>query len=362
MRLFLFLFVLILFSLSGCQALRGLFDRDDPKPPSRVVSAKPTLQELIDPINRNSAMIRNISAEHVSLTLPQVSMPLNVRLTCERPKRVRIIGGTSITGRELDFGSNDELFWIWIKRENSVYFCRHAQFPNCPVRNSLPIEPEWLIEALGIIEFKDNELHEAPIASGDGNWIITTRRNTATGQFTKRTTIDAKTGLVAKQEIFSPQYELITTATPTDYRYDVQNGITYARKIDITHSATAGKISINLGAPQFNLPNTTNNNTYTMPTYEGQIPIDICSEEFLRSRNINITPQFTQPNQQPTNNTQPQKSESPTIHQTKNLPTTIPSNLTNYSIQNNTQPNNNIPTYIYNNNSTSQGTFQTIIK
>jgi hypothetical protein len=357
---------LIFLLFSGCQMIRGLlFERSDPQPPARAISANPTFSELIDPINRNSQMIRTISADNVSLTFPEVSMPLNVRLSYERPKRIRIIGGTSITGQELDFGSNDELFWIWIKREGDLYYCRHAQFPSCPVRHIFRIEPNWFIEALGIIEFKDNEQHEGPYPSGDGNWIIITRRTTPTGQFVKRTTIDAKNGNVLKQEIVSPQNEIITAATSSDYKFDVQNGIIYARKIEIYYAGTKGKITINLGSPQFNQASNTYNSMYTMPTYDGRNPIDICSEDFLRNQNINTTPLTTSPH--PTTITPPTTFPPTTQHTPQNTNThaaIIPATLTNNTIQNTHSQfqNNNIPTYRYNNTATSQGNFQTEIK
>ncbi|MDR2345200.1 MAG: hypothetical protein LBE18_03965 [Planctomycetaceae bacterium] len=368
------LLTLVFLTFSGCQTLRGLFDRTDPKPTAHPVSAKPTLNELIDPINRNSMMIRNISADNVSLTFPDVPTPLNVRLNCERPKRIRIIGGTSITGREIDFGSNDELFWIGIKRERNLYFCRHSQFPTCPVRNALPIEPDWLIEALGIIEFKNNEQHEGPYPSGDGNWIIITRRSTPTGQFVKKTTIESKTGLVSKQEMFSPQNDLITAAVSSDHRFDVQNGITYARKIEIFYASSAGKIIINLGSPQFNQTTNSYSSLYTMPPSEGRNIIDICSEEFLRSQNININ---TAPNAAPLNNSivpsnninnsssmsvPAANSNVPNVHLSTQPAVLIPSTLSKNTIHNSIQQNNNIPTYRYNNSITSQGTYHTEIK
>ncbi|MDR2171565.1 MAG: hypothetical protein LBP59_15595 [Planctomycetaceae bacterium] len=357
-----FLFLLIFLMFSGCQALRGLFDRSDPKPAARPVSAKPTLHEIIDPINRNSTMIRAISADNVFLTFPNMSMPINVHLTCERPKRIRIVGGTSITGQELDFGSNDELFWIDIKREKNLYYCRHDQFPNCPVRNILPIEPDWLFEALGIVEFKDNELHEGPYPSGDGNWIIITRRNTQTGQFVKKTTIDAKTGLIAKQEIFSPQNELITAALSNDYRYDVQNGITYARKIEIFYAGATGKITINLGSPQFNQTATAaGNSLYVMPIPKERPPINICSDDFLKNHNIHATPLNNNNNTSPPTQTPPQNI-MPTQNQNTSA-TIIPSTLSNNTIHSSfPQNNNNIPTYRYNNSTTSQGIYHTEIK
>lgn len=352
------LLLIIFLSLSGCQTLRGLFDRSDPKPPTHPVSVKPTLNEIIDPINRNSTVIRNISADNVTLAFPDVSMPLNARLTCERPKRVRIIGGTSITGQEIDFGSNDELFWIWAKREQNLFYCRHAQFPTCPMRKIFPFEPDWLIEALGIVEFKDNEQHEGPYPSGDGNWVIITRRSTQNGQFVKKTTVDSQTGFVSKQEIFSPQNELITAATSSDYRFDVQNGISYARKIEISYTdatGKTGKIAINLGSPQFNQSAATYSNTYTMPTYNNRNPVDICSEEFLRSQNINTT--------QPQTFSPITPNPTPTTIAPQNLPAaTIPTTSSNNTIHNTLSQNNNIPTYQYNNTATSQGTFQTEIK
>ncbi|MDR2642395.1 MAG: hypothetical protein LBC74_06335 [Planctomycetaceae bacterium] len=359
----LLLSIFLLFS--GCQAIRSLFERSDPKPMVRTVSAKPSLSEIIDPINRNSQMIRTISADNVSLAFSGVSMPLNVRLTCERPKRIRIIGGTSITGQELDFGSNDELFWIWVKREQDLYFCRHSQFPSCPVRNILPIDPDWLIEALGIVEFKDSERHEGPYPTDDGNWTIITRRSTQTGQFVKKTTIDAKTGLVSKQEIFSPQNELITSALSSDYRFDVENGIIYARKIEIYYAASTGKstISINLGSPQFNQTTNTYSSMYTMPTYNERKPVDICSEEFLRSRNINPAPLTNTPLPPITSptTTPPASTITPTPNTSAAI---IPSTLSNNTIHNTISQNNdnNIPTYRYNNTATSQDVLQTEIK
>ncbi|MDR1480295.1 MAG: hypothetical protein LBJ00_15275 [Planctomycetaceae bacterium] len=384
MRYNIFLLVIIFLSFSGCQTLRGLFERSDPKPPVHPVSLKPTFNEIIDPINRNSAMIRNIAADNVTLTFPDVSMPINVKLTCERPKRIRIIGGTSITGQEIDFGSNDELFWVWLKREQNTFYCKHAQFPTCPVRDILPFDPDWLIEALGIVEFKDNEQHEGPHPSGDGNWVIITRRNTQTGQFVKKTTVDAKTGFVIKQEIFSPQNELLTAATSSDYRFDVQNGIAYARKIEIFHAASAqrstgttGKISINLGSPQFNQNANPYNNTYVMPTYDKKNPIDICGEEFLRSINANSlqltnpTPAQNPNTPTPNSNTLPPNfipsaanpaNAAPTAPNYYSPSTTIPTVSSNNTIHNSLPPNNAITTYQYNTPATSQGNIQTEVR
>ena len=56
-------------------------------------------------------------------------------------------------GPEVDLGSNDQLFWFWIKRSQppAIYFCRHDQFATSRARQMIPIHPNWLIEALGTL-------------------------------------------------------------------------------------------------------------------------------------------------------------------------------------------------------------------
>ena len=45
------------------------------------------------------------------------------------PRRVRLQAETSATGPEVDLGSNEEVFWFWVNRNEppAVYFDRHSQ-------------------------------------------------------------------------------------------------------------------------------------------------------------------------------------------------------------------------------------------
>jgi hypothetical protein len=165
-----------------------------------------------------------------------------------------------------------------------MYYCRHDLFPICPVKSLVPIEPDWIIEALGIIEFMPNDQHEGPTVTDDGNWAILTRRQTPSGQFTKRTVIDSKTGWVLRQEMFSPQNELIALAISSDHRYDKGTGILYARHIEVQCQGADGKMTIDLGTPAFNAATPFSSNMFTMPTFDGYRPVDICGTEFLQNR------------------------------------------------------------------------------
>lgn len=220
-------------------------------------------------------------------------MPLHSRISFERGKRLRIQSfATTLGGQELDFGSNDSMFWLWVRRlpEKEMYYCEHAKFPLCPVKQLVPIEPDWVIEALGITEFSPNDQHEGPTKMDDGTLAVISRRQTSSGLFVKRTIFDGKTGWILRQEMYSPQNQLIASATSSDHRYDKASGIHYARKVEVQCQGAEGKLIIDLGTPVFNNSLPFNSATFTMPTFDGYKAVDICGQEFLQNRGTVMPP------------------------------------------------------------------------
>jgi hypothetical protein len=279
-------FIFLIF-FSGCEMFKNAFRVKDPKAPPLIQSQHPTLEQITSAINRNSMAVRNMVTENASILVPGVLIPLHTRLTFERPKRLRIQGSATAFGvQELDFGSNDTLFWLWVRRlqEKEMYYCRHELFPLCPVRSLVPIEPDWIIEALGIVEFLPNDQHEGPVPTDDGNLAILTRRQTASGQFLKRTIIDAKNGWVLRQEMYSPQNELVALSISSDHRYDKGTGVLYARHVEVQCQGANGKMIIDLGNPTFNSVTPFPLSMFTMPTFDGYRSVDICGPEFLQNQ------------------------------------------------------------------------------
>lgn len=256
-----------------------------------IAASNPTLEQITSAINRNSQMIRNFTAENASVYVPGVVIPLQSRIIFERPKRLRIQGAaSSLSGKEFDFGSNDTLFWFWMRRlQGEMYYCRHDQFAVCPVRNAVPIEPDWLIDALGIAEFKPTDRHTGPLPAADGNWEIVSECQMPSGQFTKRTIVDSKIGWVLRQEMYSPQNELVARSVATDLRYDRSTGIYYPKRIEVQCQGADGAITIDLGAPVFNAAQPIPQATFDMPAFDAYRAIDLCSPDFLRSRG-NVMP------------------------------------------------------------------------
>jgi hypothetical protein len=292
--------LLIAFCMSGCAAMKGWFSRSTPVPPQAfTASEQPTLEQITSAINRNSQSIRNFTTENASLHLPDVIVPLQSRLTFERPKRLRIQGSLSSFGsQEFDFGSNDMLFWIWLRRRvGEMWYCRHDQYPLCPVRSAIPIDPDWLIEALGMVEFKPTDHHTGPNRMSDGNWEIISYCQTPSGQYLKRTVIDSKVGWVIKQELYTPQNELVALADATDLQFDRTTGIYYVKRVSVWCQGmeSTAKMTIDLGSPTFNSSAAFASSLFVMPTYDGYRAVDLCSPEFMQNRGV-VMPPTTMPN------------------------------------------------------------------
>jgi hypothetical protein len=251
-----------------------------------------TLEQITTAINRNSMSIRSISTEDASMMVPGVLFQLRSRIMFERPKKLRIQAGVGLTGQELDFGSNDSMFWLWVRRlqMNEMYYCRHDQFAICPMRSLVPIDPDWIIEALGVVEFSPSDKHEGPFKADDGNLMIVSRRQTQTGVFTKKTFIDAKNGWVLRQEMYNPQNELTAMAVSSNHTFDAATGIVYARHIEIQCQGAEGKMTLELGSVKFNNQTAFASSMFTMPVFDGYKAVDINSPEFLQNRGAVIQP------------------------------------------------------------------------
>ena len=157
----------------------------------------PTIEQVIQAVNQNNSRIQTFTTNQAALSVPGwPTLPASV--VFERPGRLRIRGDTGLTGPEIDLGSNDELFWFWVRRNQppAIFFCRHDQFATCPARQMIPIEPKWLIEALGVAELDPRLPYQGPPQLiGPDRLEIRAVRETPNGPTTKITRIDAVPGV-----------------------------------------------------------------------------------------------------------------------------------------------------------------------
>ena len=163
-----------------------------------------------------------------------------------------------------------------------MWYCRHEFYPISPVRSVIPIDPDWLIEALGIVEFKPTDQHFGPTRTADGHWEIMSYCQTPSGRFIKRTVIDSKGGWVVRQELFTPQNVLIASAESSGLELDRSTNIVYAKRVTVQCQGMDGSMEINLGTPTFNSSVPFASDMFVMPVFAGYQSVDLSSPEYLQ--------------------------------------------------------------------------------
>jgi len=246
-----------------------------PRPP--VLPPDATLQQVIEVVNRNSSQIQRFSANRATLSGPGFPT-LRATVVFERPQRFRLRAETGLFGPELDLGSNDELFWIWVRRNQprAIYYCRHDQFAGSRASRILPIDPRWLIEAFGVAELDPALPHQGPTPAAGGRLVVRTIRETPDGQTTKVTVVEQARGLVLEQHVYDYRGQLVASAVASCHREDPLSGLTMPKVVDIYCPRAQFSMRVDLGNVEINRRLTNPAGLWTMPTYQDSPAVNLC--------------------------------------------------------------------------------------
>jgi len=268
--------VALLLAASGATCQRSVlvnpFAAPGPSAPD-VLADGATREQIVAAVNQNSARIQSLSVTGASITIPDtMELPLlSGNIAAERPGRFRLTAGTSF-GQEVDIGSNDELFWIWIRRNQppAVYICRHDQFANSNIRQIMPIEPAWLLAAMGIVELDPASIFDGPLPRGDGTVELRSWLPSASGQLQRVTVIDARRASVGEQHVYDQAgTNLLASAVAESHRYYPVEQVSLPDRLSIRLPASGLAFKITLGAMQINQLAGDRRQLWAVPTFEG---------------------------------------------------------------------------------------------
>ncbi|MEM8947488.1 MAG: hypothetical protein AAGD11_20105 [Planctomycetota bacterium] len=272
------LLLLLVFCSSGATCSRGFrnpFAQLGPPAPDVLVVGS-SLDQVVGAVNQNASRIVSYQTNDARITVP--GMPgiplLRGNIAAMQPGKVRLRASTPLTGDEVDLGSNDELFWFWVKRNQppALYFSRHDQFAGSAAQQFMPIEPGWLLDALGMMQFSPNDRHEGPFPQGDGAVEIRSILQTRGGQMSKSTIVDARRAWVLAQHIYDANGTLVATTTAKDHRYYPEVGVSLPQEIELRVPAAELSLSIDVGTVQLN-GLIDNPALWTLPTIAPQIDL-----------------------------------------------------------------------------------------
>ncbi len=274
------LIVLLVFCGSGAtcsSSLRNPFSAVGPPAPDLLMPGA-SLDQVIGVVNQNSSRIVSYQTNNASLTVPGMpSIPhLRGNIAAQRPGRLHLQASTALTGPEVDLGSNDELFWFWVRRNEppALYFSRHDQFVGSAAQQLMPIEPQWLLDALGMMQFSPNDYHEGPNPVGNGAIEIRSVMQTRTGTLTKSTLVDASKGWVLQQHIYDSTGTLLASAVARSHRYHPAMGVSLPQKVEIRMPKAQLSLSIDVGTVLLNQL-ADNPALWSLPAMSGYPQVDL---------------------------------------------------------------------------------------
>ncbi len=266
---------------TGCQ----VFDRFRLNRPSAPVAFTnvPTQNELLAHFKTQAEKIKQLKS-NVQVSMAGIPTKIRGTLSVELPRRFRLEAGVmGVSELGIDVGSNDEQFWIWSKaslpnEQPALYYASHDAFERSAARKAIPIKPEWLIDALGLLSPQPGDRYTGPTMQPDGRLQLDTYRPTASGMSIRRSSINAKTGLIEQQSIYDANGKRVAYVNSTNHKLDVETGVSLPHRIVLHVDQPNGqtlKLTLNANEFKVNALYGDPNQLWAMPTPAEDPMIDI---------------------------------------------------------------------------------------
>jgi hypothetical protein len=264
--------LVLLFVASGANCNQWVRGYTQP----RMLPQSATMDQIVAVVNENANRVQSLQS--TSATLSVAGAPsLRATVALAPPRRLRLRADGSLTGPELDLGSNDDLLWLWVRRNQppAMFFCRHDQFGMSNARQIIPVEPEWLIDAAGLGRIDTTQPLEGPFPVHGDRVEIRSRKMTSTGEITQITVVDQWEGTVVEQDAYNQQGQLLAVARSSRFMRDPASGATLPRSIDVQWPPAQLSFHLDVANWIVNSPANDNPALWTKPEYPGYPNVDL---------------------------------------------------------------------------------------
>ena len=274
------------FLVSGCSFSRNAATTALPI----TFTAPPSLEQVVTAVNNNSNRIQQLHSNDVQLTIPGQIGRLSATLDYEQspvpyetPGRFRL-GGEALGSRQLDLGSNGDVYWMWVKqnRPPTVLWGKHAEFYRSAAQSVLPVPPSFIVDALGVVSIDPNTLIVDQLYASSsgvpGVLELRTRIPTPRGDLTRVLHVDEARAAILQQAVYDTNVtppRLLAVADASDFVYDNQHGVTLPRRIKVQLPPAGLAFNFNVGSYTINQPVAEPDTLWSMPTFRGHQYLDL---------------------------------------------------------------------------------------
>lgn len=270
------------------------FNRAGTSPAPITFHAPPTLPQIIEAVNANSSRVRQLHSDDVRLSIPGLPVGMRATLDFERaanprsPGRFRLAGEV-LGARQLDLGSNDREYWMWVKQNQppTVFWGRHEEFHRSAAQSILPMPPSWIAEAMGIVWIDPNGFHEGPYGSSTNGLLqVRSRIPSARGDLLRVLEIDQQRALIVQQQIYDAANRLLAVADTGDFFYDALNDVSLPRSIKIKLPPANLSFDLDVGRYSINIPAADPSSVWAMPRLDGHQYRDLANPQDMQGVNL----------------------------------------------------------------------------
>jgi hypothetical protein len=227
-------------SLSGCAWMRNCIGGRPAMPAPCVIASDASKEDIVAYLNENTAKVTAWKTDRANISIRgQTPFPLSVgaNIFVEAPRNFRLIA-SSLVGREADLGSNHEHFWFWNKHneEKYVFRARHDEDPEKMRRVPIPFQPDWIIEALGVISIDPEEVTMQPGRPGTSTVLLTADKVSPQGfKIRKVIVVDTCRGVIIEHAVYDARSSsrLIARAELKGHTRDVKSQAVLPTQINL---------------------------------------------------------------------------------------------------------------------------------
>lgn len=264
-------------------------------PPPLVFQAKPSLEELAMVMNRTGS-ITQLSTNSASVEV--LSMPdlprLGATLNLERDKNFRLRASLPIIFAGIDMGSNSESFWIEVPEgvSKTLYYAQHDQYQKQLSRAILPVDPSWMMDALGLVQLDPTSVIAGPIIRTDGRLEVRSTLSMVDGNYQRVCIVDPSAGFVTDQFLYSPAGNLIAKSHASNHAYyeSYQCSLPHQVQIDLMPAQGPGlSMKIEIGSYAVNQLLSGDPNLFAIPSSAPQ-KIDLTTLSGSQGINLSSAP------------------------------------------------------------------------
>ncbi|TWU26972.1 hypothetical protein Pla52o_08280 [Novipirellula galeiformis] len=246
-------------------------------PPPVALNETPSVEELATVMNRTSS-IQQLSTNTATvevLTMPNIPK-LSATLSLQRERRFRLRASLPIVlGAGMDLGSNEDVFWFEVPEgmSKTLYYAEHEKYRQQLQRAILPVDPTWIMDALGLVQLDPSTVVAGPLKRADGKLEIRSVVQMPDGLYQRVYFLEAAAGYVTNQFLYSPDGRLIAQSTATNHRYYPEHQSALPHQVELHLTPTMGPplgMKISIGTYAVNQLLSGDPQLFTMPQNASQ--------------------------------------------------------------------------------------------